>query len=195
MSESDSESSLSGLDEAGLVAEALEDYQEKEQVIHRKKRFDAYAAKEEIVISQESLSNLVLTKKQIAQLKREQKERDQVEKRERTEKQKQQLKDAQEKRRKQLDLRKSKDEEGITLKINKTQIRKVRKEPVDKPLPKVKEVLVSDDEEEEKPRKFQATKPNLDDLELKMKKLEQINTVIETQNPYLAMILQNRNRK
>jgi hypothetical protein len=89
-------------------------------------------------------------------------------------------------------LRKSKDEEGITLKINKTQIRKVRKEPVEKPLPKVKEVLVSDDEEEEKPKKFQAKKPNLDDLEEKMKKLEKINNVIETQNPYLAMILKNR---
>jgi hypothetical protein len=192
MSESDSESSLSGLDDAELVAEALEEYEQKEQAVNRKKRFDSYAGKEEIVISQESLSNLVLTKKQITQLKREQKERDQVEKRERTEKQKQQLKEAQEKRRKQIDLRKSKDEEGITLKINKTQIRKVRKESVEKPLPKVKEVLVSDDEEEEKPKKFQAKKPNLDDLEEKMKKLEKINNVIETQNPYLAMILKNR---
>jgi hypothetical protein len=192
MSESDSESSLSGLDEAELVAEALEEYQQKEQAVVRKKRFDSYASKEEIVISPESLSNLVLTKKQIAQLKREQKERDQVEKRERTEKQKQQLKEAQEKRRKQIDLRKSKDEEGITLKINKTQIRKVRKEPAEKPLPKVKEVIVSDDEEEEKPRKFQAKKPNLDDIEEKVKKLERLNTVIETQNPYLAMIMKNR---
>lgn len=191
MSESDSDSSLSGLDDAELVAEALEEYEQKEQAVNRKKRFDSYAGKEEIVISQESLSNLVLTKKQIAQLKREQKERDQVEKRERTEKQKQQLKEAQEKRRKQIDLRKSKDDEGITLKINKTQIRKVRKD-IEKPVPKVKEVLVSDDEEEETPKKFQAKKPNLDDLDEKMKKLEKINSVIETQNPYLAMILKNR---
>ena len=192
MSESDSESSLSGLDDAELVAEALEEYEQKELAVSRKKRFDAYAGKEEIVISQEALSNLVLTKKQITQLKREQKERDQVEKRERTEKQKQQLKEAQDKRRKQIDLRKSKDEEGITLRINKTQIRKVKKD-FEKPLPKIKEVLVSDDEEEVQSKpKFQAKKPNLDDLDEKMKKLEKINSVIETQNPYLAMILKNR---
>jgi hypothetical protein len=194
MSESDSDSgSELDFDGADLVVEALDKYEKKET--KRKKRFDSFSEKQELVISPDSLANLVLTKKQIAQLKREQKERDQVEKKERTEKQKQQLKEAQDKRRKQIDLRKSKEDEGITLKIPKTQIRKVKKEPVEKPIPKIKEVLVSDDEEEEKPKKFQGKKPNFDDLEEKVRRVEKINAVIETQNPYLAMILNSRNKK
>lgn len=195
MSDSDSDyGSDSGLDQAEFVFEALDQIEKKET--KRKKRFDSLSEKQELVVSKESLANIVLTKKQIAQLKREQKEKDLVEKRERTEKQKEQLKEMQDKRRKQIDLRKSKEDEGITLKINKTQIRKVKKEPVVKPI-KIKEVLVSDDEEEEeeKPKKFQAKKPNFDDIDEKMKRVEKINAVIETQNPYLAMILNSRNKK
>jgi len=194
MSESDSDSgSELDFDGADLVAEALDNYEKKET--KRQKRFDALSEKQELVISKESLANLVLTKKQIAQLKRETKEKDKVEKKERTDKQKQQLKEAQDKRRKQIDLRTSKDDEGITLKISKTQIRKV-KSSVEKPIPKIKEVLVSDDEEEEpKSKKIQGKKPNFDDLEEKVRRVEKINAVIETQNPYLAMILNSRNKR
>jgi hypothetical protein len=186
MSDHESESEdYEELSDAGKVAEALEEYeQEQKKQSTRKKRIDAFSEKEEIVISKESLSNLILTKKQIAQLKREQKERDKAEVKERTEKQKQQLAELHEKKRKQMDLRKSKEEEGITLKINKAQI---RKKPAEKPVPKVKEVIVEDDDEPS----YQGKKPDLE-IEEKVQKLNRINQVIESQNPYLAMIMKNR---
>ena len=181
---SDDESDVS-LSDAAKVAEALEEYEEEQKLKNpRKKRIDAFSEKEEVVISRDALSSLVLTKKQIAQLKREQKDRDKAEVKERTDKQKAQLADMQEKRRKQVDLRKSKEDEGITLKISKTQIRK----KVDKPLPKIKEVIIEDDDE---PKSFQSIKPDLE-IEEKVQKLNRINQVIESQNPYLAMIMKNR---
>lgn len=184
---SDSESDID-MEEAVLVQQCLNDYNTKREAT-RKKRIDAMSEKEELIVSPQDIAGLTLTKKQIAQLKREQKEKDKQEKKERTEKQKQQLAELNERKRKQLDLRKSKEEEGIVLKINKTQIRKKKSE---KPLPKIKEVVVSDDEEE--PKSFQGKKPNLDDIEEKVKKLDMINQVIASDNPYLAMILKNRKR-
>jgi len=181
-SESDSDSLCS---DAEKVAEALEDYEQEKRL--RKKRYDALSEKREVILTKEALSNLVLTKKQIAQLKRDQKEKDSIEKRERTEKQKQQIAELNARKRVQIDLRKSKEDEGITLKINKSQI---RKKPSEKAPIKVKEVLVSDDDEP--PKRFQGKKPDLDELEEKVQKLNIINKVIETQNPYLAMILKNR---
>lgn len=181
--ESGSDISLSDADK---VAEALENYEEEQRKKStRRKRVDAFSEKQEIVISKESLSNLILTKKQIAQLKREQKGRDKEEQKERTEKQKAQLKEINEKRRVQLDLRKSKEDEGITLKISKTQI---RKKNVEKPQPKIKEVIIEDEEE---PKAFQRKKPDLE-IDEKVEKLNRINQVIESQNPYLAMIMKNR---
>jgi hypothetical protein len=190
--DSDSDSLDSGsdidLEEATLARECINDFQNKREAT-RKKRVDAMSEKETIIVSQETLKNIQLTKKQIAQIKREQKEKDQLEKKERTEKQKKHIAELNEKKRKELDLRKSKEEEGITLKIKKTQ---VRKKDVPKKEIKVKEVIISDDEEEEeeKPKKFQGKKPKLDDIEEKVQKIKMINEVIE--NPYLAMILKSR---
>mgnify|MGYP003703853805 CR=1 FL=1 len=50
---------------------------------------------------------------------------------------------------------------------------------------------------EVKPKKFQARKPKLDedDLEEKVKKLEKINSVIESNNPWLARILESRQKR
>jgi hypothetical protein len=187
--ENESESDID-MEEAVLVQECLNDY-EKKRNLTRKKRVDSMSEKESIVVSQEDLQNIQLTKKQIAQIKRDQKAKDSQEKKERSEKQKQQLAELNERKRKQLDLRKNKEEEGITLKINKTQI---RKKDIPKKEIKVKEVVIEDDddEEQEKPKKFQARKPNLDDIEEKVQKLKMINQVIE--NPYLAMIMKNRKR-
>ena len=181
MSDNDSDTgSDNELRDAFLVAEALEEYEQEEK--KRKKRNDALSEKNEIILSKEDLSSLVLTKGQIAKLKRDQKERDKVEKKERTEKQKQQLKEAQEARRRQIDLRKSKDDEGITLRIAAAKIKGPGKP---KPLPKVKEVIVEEDEN------YQSKKPNLE-IEEKVQKLNRINQVIESQNPYLAMIMKTR---
>jgi hypothetical protein len=185
---SDSDSDID-LEEATLARECINEFQNKREAT-RKKRVDAMSEKDTIIVSQETLKNIQLTKKQIAQIKREQKEKDAVEKKERTEKQKKQIAELNEKKRRELDLRKSKEEEGITLKIKKTQ---VRKKDVPKKEIKVKEVIISDEEEEEeKPKKFQGKKPKLDDIEEKVQKIKMINEVIE--NPYLAMILKSRKK-
>jgi hypothetical protein len=188
MSESEYESDEELVSDAVKVTQCLEDYETGRR--ERKKRIDALSEKNEVVISKEDLSNLVLTKKQIAQLKREQKERDKVEAKERTEKQKAQLAEINERKRRQMDLRKSKEDEGIVLKIKKTQL---RSKPKEKAPPKVKEVVVSD-EEDEPVKKFQGRKPNLDDLEEKVQKLNLLNQTLDSQNPYLAMIMKNRKR-
>jgi hypothetical protein len=190
MSQSDSSSdSELDIDDVKLVHECINEYEAERKEEGRRKRHDIIARKEEVVISQEDLSKIVLTKKQLSQLRKDQKERDQKEKKERTEAQKKQLAEINERKRKQIDLRKSKEEEGIVLKINKTQL---RKKPSEKAPPKIKEVVVSDDEEE--PKRFQGKKPNLEEIEEKVQKLNMINQVIETQNPYLAMILKNRKK-
>jgi hypothetical protein len=191
MSENEYTDSDIDLEEATLVQDCLNDYQARREAT-RKKRADAMSEKESIIVSQEDLQNIQLTKKQIAQIKRDQKVKNQIEKKERSEKQKQQIAELNERKRKQLDLRKNKEDEGITLKIKKNQ---VRAKQVPKKEIKVKEVVIEDDdeeEEEEKPRKFQGRKPNLDDIEEKVQKLKMINQVIE--NPYLAMIMKGRRR-
>jgi len=187
MSESEFESDNELVSDAVKVAQCMEDYETTRR--ERKKRFDALSEKNEVVLSKEDLSNLVLTKKQISQLKRDQKERDKVEVKERTEKQKAQLAEINERKRRQMDLRKSKEDEGIVLKIKKTQL---RSKPKEKGLPKVKEVVVSDDEEPV--MKFQGRKPNLEDLEEKVQKLNLLNQTLDSQNPYLAMIMKNRKK-
>jgi hypothetical protein len=96
------------------------------------------------------------------------------------------LKEAQEARRRQIDLRKSKDDEGITLRIASA---KIKRPGQPRPLPKVKEVIVEDDDEPVK--SYQSKKPDLE-IEEKVQKLNRINQVIESQNPYLAMIMKSR---
>jgi len=79
----------------------------------------------------------------------------------------------------------NKEEAGVVVNVKKPSSRK----------PKVPEPS-DESEEDEPPKKFQGRKPKLemDDLDEKVKKLEKLNTVIESNNPWLARILESRTR-
>jgi hypothetical protein len=166
-----------------VVQDCIREY-EKERRKERKVRCDILANKEEVVVAPESFKNLTLTKKQLAQIKKEQKEAtrlaDKVEKKERTEKQKQAIAELNARKAKQLDLRKNKEEEGITLKMPK-------KRAPNKPKPVVEE------EEEAEPVRYQRKKPKLEEeIEEKVTQLQKLNSIIETNNPFYAMIMKDR---
>jgi hypothetical protein len=181
-SESDSGSDSGSEQEQELtltvVQDCIREY-EKERRKERKVRCDILANKEEVVVAPESFKNLTLTKKQLAQIKKEQKEADKVEKKERTEKQKQAIAELNARKAKQLDLRKNKEEEGITLKMPK-------KRAPNKP-------KVVEEEEEAEPVRYQRKKPKLEEeIEEKVTQLQKLNSIIETNNPFYAMIMKDR---
>ena len=167
------------------VNEMVREY-EKTQKRDRKKRFDAKEIKSEVAVDLEKLSQIQLTKKQLKQLEAK-------EKKERTEKQKAQVAALNEKKRIQIDARKDKEKEGVVLKIKPKQTRQK----------KVKEEEIFEiDEIEEEPKKkakFQAKKPKVEDsddeLDKKVNTLNKINSVLESTNPYLAMVMASRMRK
>ena len=167
------------------VNEMVREY-EKTQKRDRKKRFDAKEIKSEVAVDLEKLSQIQLTKKQLKQLEAK-------EKKERTEKQKAQVAALNEKKRIQIDARKDKEKEGVVLKIKPKQTRQK----------KVKEEEIFEiDEIEEEPKKkskFQAKKPKVEDsddeLDKKVNTLNKISSVLESTNPYLAMVMASRMRK
>ena len=169
------------------VNEMVREY-EKETKRERKKRVDA-KVQPELEIPLEKLAGLTLTKKQLKQLERDEK----VAKKEQTAKQKEALRVLNERKRQIRDLRKEedKDKPSIVVKAPVVVPRKKREK-------KQEEVFEMD--EEPKPKgKFQAKKPKVedsdDDIEEKVEKLNKINSVLESNNPYLAMIMASRMRR
>jgi len=187
------ENSDSHLD-LNTVNECIREY-EKEQKKERKKRFDAGVKTETVIMSpEEILSKIKLTPSQVKKLQAK----------ERSEKQKQQLAEARAKAnqakleaKKNLDLRADKSKPGVTIQVK----------PVGKPrgrnAPKAKPEPVEESEEDEPlspptQKKFQAKKPKMEDedeLDQKMAKLNKLNQVIESNNPWLARILESRGRR
>ena len=86
---------------------------------------------------------------------------------------------------KHIDLRKDKTQDGIVVKIAPARIRK--------PKPKPESESESESEsDEEKPKRFQARKPKIEDpIEHKVNKLNQLNSIISA-NPYYAQIMASR---
>jgi len=182
--------------EMSRVMQDIEEYEQeqKQEKKQRKKREDALSDKQHLEVSLDDLKTIKITKKQIADIKRRHREEGRMAKKEQTEKQKKAFAEAQAKRRHTLDLRRDKLEQGITLEIKKSAV-KVVKKPREPAVPKIKEVIIEDDEEEEEPpKKFQGRKPKLEDIDEKIEKLTKINQVIDQPNPYLAMIMRDRNR-
>jgi len=187
-SSSDSESNHE-LD-LNTVNECIREY-EKGQKKERKKRWDAGVKPEKVILDAEDIaSKIILSPAQIRKIQK-------AEQKERTEKQKIQLKEMREKvlrdkleAKKVVDMRKDKTSKGVEIPVS-TKVR-TRKPKV------VKEESESEEEEPEPPKKtrgFQAKKPQLDDeddIEHTVAKLNKINSVLESGNPYLAMIMKNR---
>ena len=192
-SDSSSESETNSNHELDLntVNECIREY-EKGQKKERKKRWDAGISTEKVVIDPEIIQEkLVLTRGQITKLEKEQQ-------RVRTQKQREAIKANREaliakkiEEKKILDLRKDKTKTGVEIEVKPIKPRP-RKPKV------VKEESESEEEEPEPPKKtrgFQAKKPQLDDeddIEHTVAKLNKINSVLESGNPYLAMIMKNR---
>ena len=160
---------------------------EKEQKKERKKRWDAGIKAETVIVPQADLGKYVgMTPTAVKRLQR--KEASEAQKRSMEiarEARKQKLIEA----KKVIDKRPDPSVAGIAIPIKKPIARK-KKEPVKEE---------SEESEEEAPapvKKFQARKPKLDDddLEEKVKKLDKLNQVIESNNPWLARILESRRK-
>jgi len=172
------------------VNECIREY-EKGQKKERKKRWDAGVKPEKVILDAEDIaSKIILSPAQIRKIQK-------AEQKERTEKQKIQLKEMREKvlrekleAKKVVDMRKDKTSKGVEIPVSTKG--RTRKPKV------VKEESESEEEEPEPPKKtrgFQAKKPVLDDeddIDHTVAKLNKINSVLESGNPYLAMIMKNR---
>jgi len=158
----------------------------------RKERCDKNTNVKEIVVDSDILSKIKISQAQLKKLKP---------KKERSEKQ---IQASKENIKKLLDLRKSKKEEEqkIVLEVK----------PKQKYTRKKKEALEeksdsdsSGEEEVAKPKrnpKFQKKKPKIEDssssedeLELKMRKLEQLDNVLKNQNPYYQLLMSKQMRR
>ena len=183
------ENTESALD-LNTVNECIREY-EKEQKKERKKRFDAGVKTENVIVDESDgfLSKIKLTASQVKKLQAK----------ERSEKQKQQLAELKEKNRlakieakRNLDMRTDKSKPGVMVAVAPPA--KVRGRHVAKPKP----LSPPESEEEEEPvKKFQAKKPKMeeDELDAKLQKLNKLNQVIESNNPWLARIMESRGRR
>jgi hypothetical protein len=181
---------------------------------------NSLAHKTEVVATIEDLHSLTLTRGQLKQIRMKHKAEEKQQKYEESEKLKAARAAANEKRKRVLDLRRSKEEEGIVLKIAPPR-RCVRgkkqptteeeiEEAMKKRMPKIKDVVIEYSEEdlkeeeeavtaevERRVKNFQARKPKLEDeIAEKVDKLSKINNVLQQQsaNPYLEMVMRNRMR-
>jgi hypothetical protein len=221
--------------DAPEIVEQEEDQEEVEEVAPKKKGntkgrppgtknraapSNSLAHKNEVVATIEDLHSLTLTRGQLKQIRMKHKADEKKEKYEESEKLKAARAAANEKRKRVLDLRRSKEEEGIVLKIAPPR-RCVRgkKQPtteeeiedaMKKRMPKIKDVVIEYSEEdlkeeddavnsevERRVKNFQARKPKLEDeIAEKVDKLSKINNVLQQQsaNPYLEMVMRNRMR-
>lgn len=182
------------------VQDCIRQYEkeQKREKRERKKRWDAGLRPEKMILDEGVLAEKVkLTPAQVRQLHTQ-------ERKERTDRQKQQLKEMKEKLLKEkqdakkiIDLRKDKDKAGIEVavapKISKPRKKKPEVAPNARP-----EESEEEFEEAPKPKSFQARKPKLEDedeIEQKVAKLNKINSVLENQNPFYAMVMANRMRR
>jgi hypothetical protein len=168
------------------------------------------ALKENLTLDPEDFANITLTRTQYKTMQKIKMK--QLEKEERAitrEKQKAVAIANLEKHRKTLDLRKDKTKEGITLKIAAPRAKRVlktaeqRAEELSKKIENVvveyspEEAAAEEEAHEQEVQRrissFQARKPKLEDeIEEKVQKLQQINTVLQSNNPYLDMIMKAR---
>jgi hypothetical protein len=221
--------------DAPEIVEQEEDQEEVEEVAPKKKGntkgrppgtknraapSNSLAHKMEVVATIEDLHSLTLTRGQLKQIRMKHKADEKKVKNEESEKLKVARAAANEKRKRVLDLRRSKEEEGIVLKIAPPR-RCVRgkkqptteeeiEEAIKKRMPKIKDVVIEYSEEdlkeeeeavnsevERRVKNFQARKPKLEDeIAEKVDKLSKINNVLQQQsaNPYLEMVMRNRMR-
>ena len=190
-SESDDTNSDHGLD-LNTVNECIREY-EKGQKKERKTRWDAGLKPEKIILDAEDIANkIILSPAQIRKIQK-------AEAKERTEKQKAQLKEMREKvmndklaAKKVVDMRKDKSKAGLEIPVQPLKTYTKQRKPKEVPKEESEE-----EEVEEKPRRsraFQAKKPQLDedDIDQTVAKLNKINSVLESGNPYIAMIMKNR---
>ena len=180
---------------------------------------NSLAHKTEVVATIEDLHSLTLTRGQLKQIRMKHKADEKKQKHEESEKLKAARAATNEKRKRVLDLRRSKEEEGIVLKIAPPRRGVSRKQPtteeeieeaIKKRMPKIKDVVIEYSEEdlkeeeeavnaevERRVKNFQARKPKLEDeIAEKVDKLAKINTVLQQQNanPYLEMVMRSRSR-
>jgi hypothetical protein len=180
------------------VSDMIREY-EKQEKKERKAHKHKLDTKESVTVTQEDLARLTLTKKQMKQL-RPKKERSeaQIESARRlaeANKQKallrKQQKEAEEKT---LDVRLDKTKPGFQVKVapGKKYVRKPKA-----PEPEPEEEEEDDEPEVFKPsRGFQGRKPKVepeeDEVEKKVEKLNKLNNVLASSNPFLAQVLASR---
>ena len=154
----------------------------------RKSRSDRNENITEVAVDPEYFNKIKISQKELKNLKP---------KLERTAKQKEASK---ENGKKLLDLRKDKTSEAkIILQVEPKKTRTIKKKAV--------EVIESEEEEEEvvKPKikrsTFQCKKPKIeesdeeDPIESKLKQLKQIDTILQLNNPYYSLIMNQKKRK
>lgn len=147
----------------------------------------------EIIVDPSMIENLKISQRQLKMLKP---------KKPRTEKQIESAKRMVDLRKKQYAEERAEKEKIEMLKIKVAEKRAFNKKPKEKAedlereLKELEEQEAMEAKKEAKLRSFQARKPKLDEeIEEKVNQLKKIDDVINTNNPYYAMIMKNRLRK
>lgn len=185
------------------VQEMVREY-EREEKKERKAHKHRMDLKETLSISPEDIAKLTLTKKQINQLKpKKPRSEAQIEAAQRlanankAKAAERKAKKAEEE--KVLDARSDKSKPGIQVKIPTVKPRgKYAVKP--KPLPEPEEEFEEEPEVFKSSRGFQGRKPKVeieeepeeDELEKKVKKLDKLNNVLASSNPFLAQVMASR---
>ena len=163
----------------------------------RKSRSDRNENITEVAVDPEYFNKIKISQKELKNLKP---------KLERTAKQKEASK---ENGKKLLDLRKDKTSDAkIILQVEPKKTRTIKKKAVNNVTSKAVEVIESEEEEEEvKPKlkrsfsTFQCKKPKIeesdeeDPIESKLKQLKQIDTILQLNNPYYSLIMNQKKKK
>ena len=160
----------------------------------RKSRSDRNENITEVAVDPEYFNKIKISQKELKNLKP---------KLERTAKQKEASK---ENGKKLLDLRKDKTSDAkIILQVEPKKTRTIKKKAVNNVTSKAVEVIESEEEEEVKPKlkrsTFQCKKPKIeesdeeDPIESKLKQLKQIDTILQLNNPYYSLIMNQKKKK
>ena len=159
----------------------------------RKSRSDRNENITEVAVDPEYFNKIKISQKELKNLKP---------KLERTAKQKEASK---ENGKKLLDLRKDKTSDAkIILQVEPKKTRTIKKKAVNNVTSKAVEVIESEEEEEVKPKlkrsTFQCKKPKIeesdeeDPIESKLKQLKQIDTILQLNNPYYSLIMNQKKK-
>lgn len=184
------------LDEVNSMVREYEKQEKRERKVDARK----LAAKETVTLTAEDFAKITLTKKQINQLKPKKPRSDaQIEANKvlvaRLKEKAAVRKAAKEAADKTLDVREDKSKPGIQVKIAPKQYRARKKAQEPEP---------AEEEEEDEPevfkpsRGFQGRKPKVDvepeedEVERKVEKLNKLNNVLASSNPFLAQVLASR---